>query len=117
LLGSWPGLLCEAKILKGRLAGAVFGCRLGQLTVAALWDCVAGVGLAGPAWADGIEPADFIHDTTLYFTAPLRWDSTDWMYFAGGRPVLNGQDRRRTDDYLPALGLLGGTLLVAEVAD
>ena len=93
--------------------------------------------IARPAKADGIEPADFIHDAGLYFTAPLRWDSTDWMYFggtlaavaaahsldgtvrnalAGSHPVLNGQDPHSTDDYLPAAGLLGGTLLVAELA-
>jgi hypothetical protein len=93
--------------------------------------------MAGPAWADGIEPADFIHDAGLYLTAPLRWNSTDWMYFggtlaavgaahsldgrvrdhfAGSQPLLNGQDPHSTDDYLPAVGLLGGTLLVAEVA-
>jgi hypothetical protein len=93
--------------------------------------------MAGRAWADGIEPADFIHDAGLYFTAPLRWNTTDWMYFggtlaavgaahsldgrirdhfAGSQPLLNGQDPHGTDDYLPAIGLLGGTLLVAEVA-
>ncbi|HEV2704116.1 MAG TPA: hypothetical protein VGV09_21005, partial [Steroidobacteraceae bacterium] len=93
--------------------------------------------MTGPVRADGIEPADFIHDAGLYFTAPLRWNGTDWMYFggtlaavaaahsldgrvrdhfAGSQPLLNGQDTHSTDDYLPAIGLLGGTLLVAEVA-
>jgi hypothetical protein len=110
---------------------------VGKLGVAVLCVCVAGAAATDGAWADGIEPADFTHDTALYFTAPLRWDSTDWMYFggalaavaaahsldgkvrdhfAGSNPVLNGQDPRDTEDYLPAVGLLTGTLLVAEMA-
>lgn len=93
--------------------------------------------MSAPVLADGIEPADFLHDAQLYFTAPLRWDSTDWMYFSGTlaaiaaahtldgtvrnhfvgtHPVLDGQDPHSTDDYIPAAGLVGGTLLVAEVA-
>jgi hypothetical protein len=105
--------------------------------IAALCACVIGGAVAGPVRADGIEPADFVHDARLYFTAPLRWNGTDWMYFGGtlalvaashslddtvrnhfegSHPLLNGQDPHSTNDFVPAIGLLGGTLLVAEVA-
>ena len=91
---------------------------------------------AAPARADGLGPTDFFHDAGLYFTAPLRWDSEDWMYFggtiaaigaahafdgtvrdhfAGKHPVLNAQDLNSTRDALPAAALFGGTWLVSTV--
>jgi len=86
------------------------------------------------ARADGLGPSDFFHDAGLYFTAPLRWDGEDWMYFggtiaaigaahaldspvrnyfAGTHPVLNGQDPNSTRDALPAAALFAGTWLVS----
>ena len=91
---------------------------------------------ARPAAADGLEPQDFVHDAGLYFTAPLRWDATDWLYFggtvaaigashalddtvrnhfAGAHPLLDGQDPHSTRDAVPAAALLGGTWLLATV--
>src|SRR6202011_4118811 len=36
-----------------------------------------------PCLAEDLHPADIWTDTKLYFTAPLRWDTTDWLYFGG----------------------------------
>jgi hypothetical protein len=93
-------------------------------------------GASNPAAADGLGPGDFFHDAALYFTAPLRWDEEDWMYFggtiaaigaahslddqvrdhfAGQQPVLNGQDPHSTRDAAPAVGLFAATWLLATV--
>jgi membrane-associated phospholipid phosphatase len=72
-----------------------------------------------------------LQDTRLYFTAPLRWDATDWSYFGGTVAliaaaheydgtvrdhfadktgvVLDGRDRHSTRDALPAAALVAGT--------
>jgi membrane-associated phospholipid phosphatase len=81
------------------------------------------------------EPArSLLEDTKLYVSAPLRWDSGDWMKFtgtlfvigiahefdgsvrhgfepAGGQP-LDGQDPHSTRDAIPAFALLAGTWAV-----
>jgi membrane-associated phospholipid phosphatase len=92
--------------------------------------------VAAPAYADGLGPSDFFQDAGLYFTAPLRWDEEDWLYFGGTlavigaayafdsqvrdhfvgpHPVLNGQDPNSTRDAIPTAALLGGTWLVSTV--
>src|SRR6186713_3561806 len=72
-----------------------------------------------------------LNDTKLYVTAPLRWETQDWMQFAGtvfaigvahefdvsvrhafepaGGQPLDGQDPNSTRDAVPALALLAGT--------
>ena len=76
-------------------------------------------------------------DTELYFTAPIRWDSQDWLifggavaavagsheldgkvrnHFAGKSPVLDGKDPHSTRDALPAAALVGGTFALALAA-
>jgi membrane-associated phospholipid phosphatase len=73
-----------------------------------------------------------LQDTKLYFTAPLRWDSQDWLYFGGtviavasahqfdgrvrdhfatgSRAVLNGgRDSNSLRDAAPTLALIAGT--------
>ena len=72
-----------------------------------------------------------LDDTRLYFTAPLRWDREDWLYFAGtlavvgashsldsrvrthfatgSNAVLNGADKNSVRDALPAVVLIAGT--------
>lgn len=97
---------------------------------------VFAVNLATPARADGLGPGDFFHDAGLYFTAPLRWDEQDWMYFggtlaaigaahafdgtvrdhfAGSHPLLSGQDPNSTRDAIPTAALFGGTWLISTV--
>jgi membrane-associated phospholipid phosphatase len=92
--------------------------------------------LTAPARADGLGPSDFFYDAGQYFTAPLRWDAEDWLYFggtiaaigaahaldapvrdhfAGKNPVLNGQDPNSLRDAAPMAALFGGTWLLATV--
>src|SRR5579864_4833671 len=100
--------------------------------------CIILVGLAAapPLRAEDFTVADIWSDTKLYFTSPLRWDSTDWMlfggtvaavaathqldgtvrdHFAGKSPVLDGKDRHSTRDALPAAALVAGTWAVGWV--
>jgi membrane-associated phospholipid phosphatase len=91
---------------------------------------------ATPARADGLGPADFFYDAGQYFSAPLRWDAVDWMYFggtiaaigaahavdapvrdyfAGKNPVLDGQDPNSLRDAAPLAALFAGTWLLATV--
>jgi membrane-associated phospholipid phosphatase len=96
------------------------------------------VGLAHPAHA--ADTASFsvetaLQDTKLYFTAPLRWDEQDWMYFGGalvaivsahqfdqrvrdhfatGSQALNGgQDSNSLRDAAPTVALIAGSGVAA----
>lgn len=81
---------------------------------------------------------DLWTDTKLYFTAPLRWDVEDWLYFGGavgviagahqldGRvrnhfvgpnPVLDGKDKNSVRDAAPAAAVVAGTWLLAQAVD
>jgi membrane-associated phospholipid phosphatase len=81
--------------------------------------------------ADAPTDRSLLGDTKLYVSAPLRWESEDWMKFAGvvfaigvahefdinGRHVfepgvgqpLDGQDPNSTRDAIPAAAMLAGT--------
>ncbi|HXI49296.1 MAG TPA: phosphatase PAP2 family protein [Steroidobacteraceae bacterium] len=96
-----------------------------------------GAALFWPAgsFADSFTLGEALEDTKLYFTAPLRWDSQDWLFFGGallavgashefdGRvrthfatpadSQLNGKDRNAVRDALPAVALIAGTGLYA----
>jgi len=98
------------------------------------------------SWLVGIFPVighaadSFIgttmEDTKLYFTAPLRWDEADWLYFGGtlvaigaahqfdervrdhfatgSKADLNGgQDKNSLRDAAPTAALIAGTGLYA----
>lgn len=76
-----------------------------------------------------------LEDTKLYFTAPLRWDQQDWIYFGGtlvavatahqfdqrvrdhfatGSNALNGgQDTNSFRDAAPTIALIAGTGVAA----
>jgi membrane-associated phospholipid phosphatase len=90
--------------------------------------------LPPPAFADRSSVGEFLDDTKLYFTAPLRWDSQDWIYFGTAlaavgaahefdsrvrthfvdpKQPLNGEDRNSARDALPAVALIVGTGLYA----
>jgi len=50
-------------------------------------------------------------DAGLYFTAPLRWDVRDWMYFASAAAVVAGShqlDRRARDHFAGPNAVLDG---------
>ena len=98
-------------------------------------------GLAAPAncGAQAVEPREALEDAKLYFTAPLRWDSRDWLEFGGTLAAigiahefdddvrehfageeagdLNGEDPNSMEDAVPAAVLLVGTWLLAGVTD
>jgi membrane-associated phospholipid phosphatase len=84
--------------------------------------------------ADSFSVSEALEDTKLYFTAPLRWDSQDWLYFGAALAAvgaahefdsrvrthfvdptqpLNGEDKNSARDALPAIALIVGTGLFA----
>jgi membrane-associated phospholipid phosphatase len=86
--------------------------------------------------ADAFSLSAALQDTKLYFTAPLRWDEDDWLYFGGAlaavaaahqfdqkvrdhfatgsKAVLNGgQDTNSLRDAVPTVALIAGTGLYA----
>jgi membrane-associated phospholipid phosphatase len=84
--------------------------------------------------AESLSIGDVLEDTKLYFTAPLRWDSQDWLYFGAAltavgaahefdsrvrthfvnpKDPLNGADKNSARDALPAVALIVGTGLYA----
>ncbi|MFL6603164.1 MAG: phosphatase PAP2 family protein [Steroidobacteraceae bacterium] len=102
--------------------------------------CVILVGLVAtaPVRAEDFTLTDVWSDTKLYFTSPLRWDSTDWILFgstvaavaaahefdakvrdhyAGKTPVLDGKDRHSTRDAAPAAALVAGTWAMGWILD
>jgi len=80
-----------------------------------------------------------LEDTKLYFTAPLRWDEEDWLYFGGAlvaigaahslddrvrdhfatgsKAVLNGKDTNSLRDAAPTIAIIAGTGLTAAFVD
>jgi hypothetical protein len=93
--------------------------------------CVLGsiVGSSACA-ADPFTVHAALEDTRLYFTAPLRWDREDWLYFGGtlavvaashqldqhvrahfvdSNAILNGKDKNSLRDALPTVALIAGT--------
>lgn len=92
-----------------------------------------------PSRADDFTLGDVLSDTKAYFTAPLRWDSSDWLFFGGsitaiaaahgfdgrvrdhfapsGAAGLNGSDKNSTRDAIPAASLVVGTWLISKVTD
>jgi len=84
--------------------------------------------------ADSFSVGEALNDTKLYFTAPLRWDSQDWLYFGAAlaavgaahefdgrvrthfvdpKQPLNGADKNSARDAAPAVALIVGTGLYA----
>jgi hypothetical protein len=80
-----------------------------------------------------------LEDTKLYFTAPLRWDGEDWLYFGGtlvaigaaheyddnvrnhfatgSKATLDGKDPNSTRDALPTLAIVAGTWAFATLVN
>jgi len=98
-------------------------------------------GLAAPSQcnAQAVQPREALEDAKLYFTAPMRWDSRDWLEFGGTLVAvgavhafdddvrdhfagdsldgLDGQDPNSSEDALPTAVLLAGTWLLAGISD
>jgi PAP2 superfamily len=93
----------------------------------------------GSCHAEDFGPHDVLDDAKLYFTAPIRWDSRDWLYFGGAlavigaahqfdgnvrrhfavgsRAVLDGNDKNSVRDAIPAAAAVAGTWVFATVLD
>jgi membrane-associated phospholipid phosphatase len=100
---------------------------------------VAGASLSRTCRAEDFTAADVVEDAKLYFTAPIRWDAKEWLYFGGtlaaiaaahgyddqvrrhfavgDRAILNGKDRYSTRDAIPAAVTVAGTWAIAELFD
>jgi membrane-associated phospholipid phosphatase len=108
--------------------------RVGKAIAAALLGSVGACGLSTPCRADSLGAADVWTDTKLYFTAPLRWDVQDWLFFGGAVAAvgaahqfdgnvrrhfatstqpLDGKDPHSLRDAAPAAALVAGTWLYA----
>jgi membrane-associated phospholipid phosphatase len=106
--------------------------------LAAFWPLVSLLIICQPCLAETLRPGDIWTDTKLYFTAPLRWDETDWIYFGGvaaavgaahqldgnvrrhfatGPDALNGKDTHSLRDAAPAAALVAGTWIAASFMD
>src|SRR5260221_7513553 len=94
---------------------------------------------AGPCHAENFTARDVLEDTKLYFTAPIRWDTRDWLYFGGAlaaigvaheydgnvrrhfavgsRAALDGKDKNSVRDAIPAAAAVAGTWVFATVLD
>ena len=114
-------------------------CRLRRATAVAkvritcsLLFCLACGSLPPAVRADTPGAGTALEDVKLYFTAPLRWDEEDWLYFGGtlaligasheldqrvrahfatgSNAILNGgEDKNSVRDALPALAIIAGT--------
>jgi membrane-associated phospholipid phosphatase len=94
---------------------------------------------AGSCRAENFAVRDVLDDAKLYFTAPIRWDTKDWLYFGGAlaaigvaheydgdvrrhfavgaRAALNGKDKNSLRDAVPAAAAVAGTWLFANFVD
>jgi membrane-associated phospholipid phosphatase len=45
---------------------------------------------AGSAPGSEAPPSGFAHDAKLYFTAPLRWNASEWAWFGGALAAIAG---------------------------
>jgi membrane-associated phospholipid phosphatase len=89
--------------------------------------------------AEDFDAGTVWDDTKAYFTAPIHWNSRDWLFFGGSvaavaaahsfddnvrkhfaigdRAVLDGKDPHSTRDALPAAALVAGTFAYAWLID
>jgi membrane-associated phospholipid phosphatase len=109
---------------------------------AALWVLGSALLLCGRStgsWADDFTPGDLLADAKDYFTAPIHWDGSDWLFFGGsiaavvvahqydarvrayyappGRAGLTNSDPNSLRDAIPAASLVAGVWLVSEFTD
>jgi membrane-associated phospholipid phosphatase len=104
------------------------------LVVASGFACLT---MPGTGHAEDLAARDVLEDAKLYFTAPVRWDAKDWLYFGGAlaaigaaheydgevrrhfaigdRAILNGQDKNSVRDALPAAVVVAGTWAFAKL--
>jgi membrane-associated phospholipid phosphatase len=105
----------------------------------AVASALAALSMADSCRAEDFTAKDVLEDTKLYFTAPMRWDVNDWLYFGGAlaaigvahaydgdvrrhfavgdRAILNGRDPNSLRDAIPAAAVVVGTWAFAALAD
>jgi membrane-associated phospholipid phosphatase len=110
------------------------------------WVVPALLGCVGILWgrpdlshADDFDLGDLLGDAKAYFTAPIRWDGEDWLFFGGsvaaiavahqydgrvrtqlaptGPAGVMGSDTNSIRDAIPAASLVVGTWVVSEFTD
>jgi chitodextrinase len=117
-------------------APLIYHTRSALPTLAAGLVCLVGLSNPFAAEADSSPVSDTLEDVKLYFTAPIRWDTEDWVAFAasvaavgvahefdgrvrhhfasGPDQGLNGgKDENAVRDALPTVALIGGTFAYA----
>jgi len=94
---------------------------------------------ATSGWAGDLDMPAAVEDAKLYFTAPLRWDKTDWTYFGGtllavvaaheydsdvrdnfadkSHAAAPGKDPNSMQQALPAAALVAGTFVASFFTD
>ena len=127
LLQSW----LKTRILERKASHRTSVSKKPNATLAALLWMACALSSAPAEAADSFTFSTALEDTKLYFTAPLRWDEEDWLYFGGtlaaigaahefdGRvrahfatgsyAILDGKDRNSLRDAVPAVALIAGT--------
>jgi hypothetical protein len=100
---------------------------------------IAGISLSPPCTAGPLNGHALLEDTKLYFTAPARWDRSDWLYFGetivaiglaheyddnvrahfatDSSATLDGSDPNSLRDAVPAAAMLVGTWTFAALLD
>jgi membrane-associated phospholipid phosphatase len=105
----------------------------------AVFSTVVNLSVTGACHGEDLTARDVLQDAKLYFSAPIRWDSKDWLFFGGAlaaigaaheydadvrrnfatgnRALLNGQDKNSLRDAIPAAVAFAGTWAFAELID
>jgi membrane-associated phospholipid phosphatase len=98
---------------------------------------LVGLAATAPCVAEEFDAHTVLQDAKLYFTAPLRWTSKDWLYLGGtllaigaahesdgsvrrhfavgDHAILNGKDPHGARDALPTAAIVAGTWVYATV--
>lgn len=128
-------LLYNVKFLWERWTGS--GVKQSKWKIPALLACATVLlARAQPSRADDFTLGDVANDAKLYFTAPVRWDGSDWMFFGGSVAAiavahayddrvrtaeapaaakgLTGTDTNSTRDFIPAASFVVGTWVISE---
>ncbi len=115
------------RLRRDKVSGLTHTCLLVTLLAGSL-------SLPTGAKAQAVEPGEAVTDARLYFTAPFRWDGSDWLnasvvlaavaatrsvddsvrdHFTDDREPVDTSDDNEARDFIPAAVLIGGTWLYA----
>lgn len=122
----------RARVIRGNVA-------LKTLRTLAALTALAGISTTQACRAEELTTKDVLEDAKLYFTAPIRWDAKDWVYFGGtlaaigaahgydtdvrrhfavgDRALLNGQDKYSLRDAAPIAAVVASSWAFARLID